>query len=324
LIQSESIEAKQERSGSQLWGNSIAESVVAASELMRQWGIPLTDTLSDCVMLDDLINRYAPDGDFPTEGEFSALHHAGPESVARVLSLYISNLLVQDGRALWSPDSAKSCGIISERDRVNIPVENFVKERLLLGASGDNFSALESLIVEMDMGLAKGSPGADMGWWKPAGVERLSYFKEEAEWMADMLSRLGMGPSRTLSDLEGLDAWIDSMFEPGGMLAPDMKGRIPVDMDRFIVGLGLFVGETIASNSVQVWFDHEKPEGISILSHALGRLFPVARMQRRVYLASAADFSAKLLVGVPVPCVLIIPTSSGFALPANRAPSIAR
>jgi hypothetical protein len=103
-----------------------------------------------------------------------------------------------------------------------------------------------------------------------------------------------MGASRTLSDLEALDNWIDQAFEPGGMVSADFKGRMPTDMDRFVVGLGLFVAQTIASYTTVEWFDHEKAEGISVLNRDLGRLFPIARLQRRVYLASAADFSSKL------------------------------
>jgi hypothetical protein len=287
---------------SELWGANLSESVAAARELLKVWGVPVEGNLRDCTVLDDFINRFAPDGDFPLEGEFSALTKAGYDVVGRVFALHIAQLLIDAGVVSWSSAAQESCAVKplkGERsggaEGVDIPIEIFVRERILLGASGDNFSSLESLVVELELDdRDRCSSSTCAAWWSVASESRRALFKAEAEWAADTLSQLGMGPSRTLSDLEALDNWIDQAFEPGGMISAEFKGRAPEDMNRFVVGLGLFVAETIASYAAVQWFDHDKAEGISILNRDLGRLFPVARSQRRVYLASAADFSSKL------------------------------
>jgi hypothetical protein len=287
---------------SELWGANLSESVAAARELLKVWGVPVEGNLRDCTVLDDFINRFAPDGDFPLEGEFSALTKAGYDVVGRVFALHIAQLLIDAGVVSWSSAAQESCAVKplkGERsggaEGVDIPIEIFVRERILLGASGDNFSSLESRVVELELEHSDScSSSTCAAWWSVASESRRALFKAEAEWAADTLSQLGMGPSRTLSDLEALDNWIDQAFEPGGMISAEFKGRAPEDMNRFVVGLGLFVAETIASYAAVQWFDHDKAEGISILNRDLGRLFPVARSQRRVYLASAADFSSKL------------------------------
>lgn len=278
----------------ELWGAEIRESVRAAHALLRVWGIPLGNNPTDCVLLDDLINRYAPDGDFPSAGRFSALSQAGHELVARALALYIGDLLVSGGTARWGEGHRQQCAVVSNRIGVTIPLENFVKERVLLGASGDNFSSLESLVMELEV-LAPGrfvQPAPE--WWTLASPSRIGEFENEVAWVADVLKGVGLSISGELSDLEHLDQWIESAFEPGGTIRDEVLQKLAGALDRFIVGLGLLVGGRIVEISGAEWYDHEKSEGISIVNKELGRVFPIARVQRRVYLASAADYSCKL------------------------------
>jgi hypothetical protein len=98
----------------------------------------------------------------------------------------------------------------------------------------------------------------------------------------------------SLGDLETLDRWIDGVFEPGGTLKNSRAvAEEELQLDRLVTAVGLLLGDRTKRALAANWYDHEKPEGISLWNRALGRLFPVAKAQRRIYLASAADFSAK-------------------------------
>ncbi len=295
------------RESAELWSQDVADSVSAARALLRSWDVPLEAAPIDCIVLDDLINRFAPDGDFPSAGRFSVLAFVGHEVVARALSLHIGDILVSRGAAVWGADYSKQLTVVSTRMGVEIPVESFVKERILLGASGDNFSSLESLVMELQV-LNPDQIGVfSSEWWKPADASRLVEIEAEVSWISESLRSLQVELSGGLNDLETLDLWIESVFEPGGSIKDDALktlssqlgcsgGELSADgvITRFIAGLGLLVGQRIAGAVAGDWYDHEKPEGISVWNSDLGRVFPVARLQRRVYLASAADFSSKL------------------------------
>jgi tetratricopeptide (TPR) repeat protein len=303
------------RESADLWSMNIDASVGAARALLRSWQVPLEGVPTDCVVLDDLINRFAPDGDFPTQGRFSVMAFVGHEVVARALALHIGEILVSMGVAVWGADHAKQCTVRSTRMEIEIPVESFVTERILLGASGDNFSSLESLVMELQVLNPGRGPVFSADWWTSATPERVEEIAAEVSWISDLLRDCQIDLVGGLVDLEVLDLWIESVFEPGGSIKDQVNDRIPSGllgqrdslddqqfMARFIAGLGLLVGQRIA-DAVSgrsgtpvsgVWYDHEKPEGLSIWNFDLGRVFPVARLQRRVYLASAADFSSKL------------------------------
>jgi tetratricopeptide (TPR) repeat protein len=282
------------RESAELWSEGVADSVAAARTLLRRWEVPCGGEPSDCIVLDDLINRFAPDGDFSGEGRFSALARAGHDTVARAMALYIGDMLVSRGAAQWGGDHKKQCTVVSSRLGVEIPIENFVKERILLGASGDNFSSLESLVVELEVMSPEQCSACSMEWWVPAGAERAQEIQHEVLWTTQVLAGLDVALSETLSDLEAIDLWIESAFEPGGTADSEALKIAHNQRDRFVAGLGLLVGQRIVSVAGGQWYDHEKPEGLSVWNPDLGRVFPVARLQRRVYLASAADYSSKL------------------------------
>ncbi len=282
------------RESAELWSVEIKDSVAAAHAVFRAWEVPVRGSPVDCITFDDLINRYAPDGDFPLEGRFSALRKAGHEVVARALALYIGDLLVTGGAATWGEEHREQCSIVSQRIGVAIPLEHFVKERVLLGASGDNFSSLESLIMELEVLTPGRFEVSEQQWWTPAAPRRIGDFEGEVSWVSDVLKGEGLSVSGELSDLEALDQWIESAFEPGGTIRDGALKGLGGALDRFVSGLGLLVGQRIVGIAGAEWYDHDKPEGISVLNRELGRVFPIARVQRRVYLASAADYSCKL------------------------------
>jgi tetratricopeptide (TPR) repeat protein len=280
--------------GAELWSTNVTHSVETARALIRLWELPLVGAPDDCRILDDFVNRFAPDGEFPRQGRFSDLNAAGHDVVARALALHVGDIVVSRGLAEWSNSHTKQCSIISKRMGIEIPLESFVKERILLGASGDNFSSLESLVLELEViDPAQVHIPAVEQWWTLARPERIKELEDEVAWVSECLHRIGVQLTGLLSDLETIDSWIESAFEPGGAHAEELE-QIAAPMDRFTVGLGLLVGARIAAFAPGHWYDHDKSEGISIWSSDLGRVFPVARIQRRVFLASAADFSAKL------------------------------
>jgi tetratricopeptide (TPR) repeat protein len=282
------------RESAELWSADVNQSVAAARALLSAWEIPLGHTPADCALLDDLINRFAPDGDFSREGRFSALSTAGHDVVARAFALHIGDLLVSLGGAAWSAANKEQCAVVSSRTGVEIPIEHFVKERVLLGASGDNFSSLESLVLELELVAPWHLRMPTPDWWDPVGAARQQEIEREVTWISETLAGFGVELSGSLSDLEVLDQWIEGAFEPGGTTQGDALATVAQQIDRFVTGLGVLVGQRIASVASGEWYDHEKPEGLSVCNRELGRIFPVARLQRRVYLASAADFSVKL------------------------------
>ncbi len=277
-----------------LWSVAHDEAISVARELIRSWGVPISATLTDCTMLDDFINRFAPDGDFPTQGAFSELHDAGEKTVTRALALHVGALLVAHGSGSFGVDREGGLALITTREQMSIPLENFVRERVLLGASGDNFSSLESLVLELTQDLTDRQRYRGGDWWVIAEQVTVARYKEESAWARELLRRAGVELDGSLADFERLDRWIDEAFEPGGGVTERAQSALGSDMNRFVSGIGLLVADTISGCLPTTWFSHDRAEGISIVSGDLGRLFPVARLQRRIFIASAADFSTKL------------------------------
>ena len=277
-----------------LWQSSREEAIAEARALLAAWNVPLAHSVTDCALLDDLFNRFAPDGDFPVTGKFCELAQAGHDTVSRACALHIGALLVAQGVGEWGPETEHGLTLISSREQVRIPIENFVKERILLGASGDNFSSLESLVVELQSGVGQAEAYREQEWWSAASQARVHEYAQQAAWVRDLLTSTGVSLTGTLADFETLDNWIDTAFEPGGAMTEEVRGVIGAELERFITGVGFLVGETIARNVRCVWGEHEKSDGIWIWNAEIGRLFPIARMHRRIFLASAADFSTKL------------------------------
>jgi tetratricopeptide (TPR) repeat protein len=277
------------------WPTELKDSLNRASTSLSEWKIPVRGDLRDFAILDDFINRFAPAGEFMATGEFSHLRTLDVSLVVRAISLYLADLLVQRGQAEWDDAEPGSLSIRSARG-LRIPIEAFVRERIVLGASSDNLSCLDSLVAETGSagGFANSSADSMTDWWRDASSEEVKDFAEQCEWTRSKLTELGSELAGTLSDFDELDRVIESVFEPGGALQEAAQVVIGDAADRFVVGLGLLVGSIIANMMPARWCTHELPEGVSLVAQDLGRIFPVARLQRRVYLSSAADTSGKL------------------------------
>jgi tetratricopeptide (TPR) repeat protein len=278
----------------ELRSQNVESALQAARDAFAAWNIPLRGDVSDCAWLDEMINRFAPDGDFPTSGDFSCLSGVNHREIARAFALHIGDILVKRGAATWSSESGDSLLLISARQNAPIPIERFVSERILLGASGDNFSSLESLIVELNVVPPTVEESLTTGWWVAAPSALIARYKEEAAWAKDRWLELGAALTEELSDLDEIDRVIDEVFAPGGVLQENVTISFAREMDRFVRGTGLLIGGIIADCVTVTWSDHDRAEGISLYNRELGRIFPVAKVQRRVYLASAADFASKL------------------------------
>jgi tetratricopeptide (TPR) repeat protein len=268
------------------------QSVPAAKELLQTWGIPLTGTIVDCAVLDDFINRYAPAGEFLAEGPGAPLQQAGEAVVARVFTLYVGDLLIAQGGASWDSSAGRALALVTTAGG-RIPLESFVQERLLLGASGDNFSNLESLAGEFNKS-SSGTSWTGGSWWVAATPDEVADFHKEASWGKEKLEALGAQLTGALGDLEEIDRVVEHIFEPGGVLQEFAEETVGDELDRFVASLGLLVGKLVAGLLNGAWYRHEQAEGISLLVADLGRIFPIARLQRRVYLSSAADGTQKL------------------------------
>lgn len=278
----------------ELRSQDVSHAFQAARDAFAAWNIPLRGELSDCAWLDEMINRFAPDGDFPSSGEFSCLSGVDHREIARAFALHIGDILVKRGAATWSSGNEDTLVLLSTRQNTPIPIERFVSERILLGASGDNFSSLESLIVELNVVPPAVEESLTTEWWVAAPSSLIAKYKEEASWAKQRWQELGATLTGELSDLDEIDRVIDEVFAPGGVLQENITISFAREMDRFVRGTGLLIGGIIADCVMATWSDHGRAEGISLYNRELGRIFPVAKVQRRIYLASAADFASKL------------------------------
>jgi tetratricopeptide (TPR) repeat protein len=289
-------ESGEREGGSSLWSGEVDAALQSARSSLLGWKIPIQEKLQDFAMFDDLINRYAPAGEFMAGGAKGALHEVGAAAIGRAIALHIGGLLVSECGASWSNEHDAGKVTVFSKRGVRLPLENFVHERILLGASGDNFSSLESLVAEVHREEGAEAPlGAyRSSWWHEAGPKEVEEFQRHVEWVREKLGALGANVTGSLRDLEEIDQIIESAFEPGGVVQEVAKPILGEEVERFVVGLGLLVGSIIAHNASATWFTHELPEGFSLVVPDLGRVFPVARVQRRVYLSSAADPTATL------------------------------
>lgn len=284
----------QVRECSELWSEDLSGAISTAIELLKVWDVPLSGSIADFALLDDLINYFAPDGDFPKSGRFSELSKVGSDVTARALALHLGDLLARRGGGELAFAESGSKDLVLLRNGVTIPLEGFVRDRVLLGASGDNFSSLESLALELILPDSNKPDNQVNSWWQEASDARQAQFNAEVVWVSDKLKDFGVKLDGSLGDLETLDRWIDGVFEPGGTLKNSRAvAEEELQLDRLVTAVGLLLGDRTKRALAANWYDHEKPEGISLWNRALGRLFPVAKAQRRIYLASAADFSAK-------------------------------
>ena len=264
-----------------------------ASNELRRWNIPVKGELQDFILLDELVNCFASDGDFDPSGEFSELASVGHKRLAQTVALHLGGILVAKERGTWTLDPEGRLCLKAARDDVTLPLESFVFERILLGASGDNFTSFESLIVDSGSDPVC-APALTTGWWKAASSTAVAEYETEIAWVTELFRSMGVELCGGLSDFERLDEWIEAHIEPGGAIASDaLEGDGSFDMPRFVSAVGFFIGGIVSSMTRATWFEHEKSEGVSLLHRDLGRVFPVARAQRRIFLASAADFSLR-------------------------------
>lgn len=277
-----------------LWSEAPEAAVNAARAVVESWKLPLFGTIEDFAILDDFINRFAPAGDFPTQGAWAALGQIDNATVARVLALYLAQIVVDAGAGTWTAPFHKQAAITFSHNSTRLPIEAFMHDRILLGASGDNFSALESIVTELQSAKELLNAAALPQWWVTATAEQVAEFKIEAAAGRRKLSEMGAVLRGTLADFEELDRIIDACFDPGGTVKPGMETVVGDDVDRFILGAAMLMGEVMSGVVEMTWCSHNQPEGISLYHVGLGRIFPVSKIQRRVYLASAADFSARL------------------------------
>ncbi len=281
---------------SALWSDEVAAALKSAREALHAWTVPIRGELLDFAILDDFINRYAPAGEFMAAGAKELLCDVGVAAVGRSIALHLGGLLVSECGASWDTEHASARVSVISRKGTRLPLETFVHERILLGASGDNFSSLESLVAEAHLaeGIVSSLAEYRSPLWHEAGIKEVEEFQRQADWAREKVAALGAELTGSLRDLEEIDRTIEAAFEPGGVVQEVAKPVLGDEVERFVVGLGLLVGDVIARNATATWCTHELPEGFSLLIVDLGRVFPVARVQRRVYLSSAADPTSTL------------------------------
>jgi tetratricopeptide (TPR) repeat protein len=271
---------------------SVARS--AAWTVVESWRLPLRRDLSDFALLDDFINRFAPAGDFPHEGQWGALGKLDVSVVSRVLALYLGDVLVEQKAGTWGDISPSHLTIQLSKSHTRIPIEAFVRDRILLGASGDNFSSLESIVAEIQgVGNLLSSVPAPR-WWEMATGQEVEEFLASAAKGKKRLTEMGAVLTGGLGDLEEMDRVVEACFEPEATVKPGMESLVGESMESFVLEVSMYFASVVVAAVGAKWFSHEQPEGISLYHPGLGRVFPVAKLHRRVYLSTAADFSVRL------------------------------
>lgn len=277
-----------------LWSSDRQVVVRAARQAFSAWGISLAGTPADARFFDEFLSYYAPAGRFSEQLEYSQLNVVGLETVGRAIAAHLAQVFIDAGVAHWREVSTKSVVLTIPSSGGTVPLESFVNERILLGCSADNFSCLESLAAELCPYHGGGRNTFLGDKWESAGVAEQSFFESEAKWAHDKLQELGAILKHTLSDLSEIDRCIDSLFEPGGELSERGGSLLGNERDRFVAAVGFLIGDLIRDLLPATWSKHPDLEGVSLFTAELGRIFPVARVQRRIYLATAADFSLQL------------------------------
>ncbi len=277
-----------------LWSEDEKIVARAAQQALKEWSLSLSNSFADCARIDEFLNYFAPAGIFSERLEYGYLNDIGVNTVARVLAAHLADVLTREGRAVWQVDKNKRISLSVPSSGGTIPLESFVLDRILLGASADNFSSLESLGAELLPRESASTRVVLSDRWEAARPEELAFFESEAVWAREKLGVLGAVLLNNLADFSEMDRCINIVFEPGGELSPHGTTVLGDERDRFIAALGLLVGVMINELLPSTWSRHPNLEGISISTLELGRIFPVARAQRRAHLGSAADFSAQL------------------------------
>jgi tetratricopeptide (TPR) repeat protein len=276
-----------------VWSPVASQACAAALQKLNEWHIPVSGRVTDVILLDDFINRFAPAGEFVREGEFAALAQEKPSLVTRVFALHLAHVLQQKGLAVIEEPVGQKVKVSLRSDGHKLHLEAFVDERILIGAAGDNVSSLESLLADAGQDEVVAGSNFLPTWWTRAEESHLAEIRQISGEAKRTLEALGAKLHETLTDLEEIDRVVDEAFEPGGKTEKPEFSEMD-NVARFIVGVGLYVGILIERCVPCTWFFHSQPEGISIFNAHIGRLFPIAKAQRRIYLASAADYSAKL------------------------------
>jgi tetratricopeptide (TPR) repeat protein len=274
-------------------GEIRADDSAQARALLQSWNVPIQSTCDDFATLDEFINMFAPAGRFAESLPFSFLNDIGVESFARSLALHLGRILCDAQVADWAEKSSE-VGVVIRSSQLHIPVEVFVRDRLMLGAGGDNLSELQAITADLPESLM---PSVGQAWvadWQFSDATELERLAEEGRWVRARLEALGTPLSGGLQDISQIDLFVDKYFDPGGSLKDGVSAIPDEDVQRLVDGFGILVGILVSTVLPVRWFQHPEPEGVSFLAESLGRVFPVARAQRRVYLADGADYGTRL------------------------------
>ncbi len=288
---------------SELWSPTLSVACNAARAKLSAWRVPVVGASTDLLVLDDFINRFAPAGEFVDEGQCAGVSREKLSVVNRAISLHIASVLAHAGLVTVEEPIGAKVRVVTGREKAAIDLEEFVEERVLLGAAGDNVSSLESLLIDAGAQEIPDQGAFLPSWWDRAEAADHQSMMQLAEAGKARLAELGAILSGALSDLEEIDRVIDANFEPGGKSEKFPEEGNSYAFSSFVVESGLLVASIIGNCVPITWFRHQWPEGISCFNTDMGRFFPISRFHRRVYLASAADYGVKLgslAIGVAV------------------------
>lgn len=275
-------------------GQHIVSEEHAARELFARWTIPLSGTLSDIPFLDALLNYYAPSGLFSKSLSLGFLRGRERGDVARALSLCVTGALSRAG--LVSATSRDPKGLLVVQfvgSSTKIPLENFVADRISLGAGSDEASSLSALLQENVDYRTHTELSEFIPVGKPLSEARLKELQGIARSSIEVVAKEGVELDETLDSLAAIDLFIDTHFDPGGEPKEDHLAEI--DPLTLLDGLGLHIG-FIAEKYIEDgrWSDHPELQGIQLESKNLGCLFPVAKMHTRAFFGDGIEQGARL------------------------------
>lgn len=275
-------------------GESGVNEEHAARELIARWGVPLSGTLADFSFLDAMINYFAPTGLFCKSLSLHFLRGRERGDVARAFSLCLAGALSRAGIVQTTSRDPKGQLVAQfTGSSAKIPLENFIADRISLGAGSDEASNLTALIDEgfdyrsFDE-LRKFIPEA-----LPLSVERRGELEALSRGALAVVAKEGVELDLSLDALAAIDLFIDTHFDPGG--EPKEDHLSDVDILQLLDGLGVHVG-LIAGRCIENanWLDHPELQGIRIESDILGILYPVARLHTRTFFGDGIDPGARL------------------------------
>jgi len=271
---------------------SLQEQQHAAREIVSKWKIAVRGVFTDFAALDTFINYYASTGAFSRSLDYGFLADQKPEVIARVFALYLGGLLVDSQGYTWRSGVSEPI-VVRAPSGFELPLQSIVFDRLLLGASSDNFSNLEAVLSDSGVSTEVAqAPCYLVPEIRPASTEEINLYKETAERGRALLKSVGIELTETLGDFEQIDRFVDTHFDVKGIVK-DEKTLGLVTVDDIVSQIGFYCGTIIGRLTSVTWYSHPEREGVSFTQQSLGQIYPVARMRRRVYLASAAEVGVR-------------------------------